>query len=68
MVACMGWFCGHWHKDKYFYDMELKREYRYLYGSTAVLRGDEIVLSHRVYLFQGMPARLHGWASGTSAL
>jgi hypothetical protein len=47
MITCKGWFCGHWHKDKYFYDMEMKREYRYLYSSTAVLRGDEVVLSHR---------------------
>jgi hypothetical protein len=47
MVACKGWFCGHWHKDKYYYDVELKREYRYLYSSTAVLRGDEVIPSHR---------------------
>jgi hypothetical protein len=47
MIVCKGWFCGHWHKDKYFYDAEMKREYRYLYSSTAVLRGDEVVLSHR---------------------
>jgi hypothetical protein len=47
MVACKGWFCGHWHKDKYFYDRELKREYRYLYNSTAVLKGDEVISSHR---------------------
>jgi hypothetical protein len=47
MITCKGWFCGHWHKDKYYYDVELKRGYRYLYHSTAVLRGDEVVLSHR---------------------
>jgi hypothetical protein len=47
MVACKGWFCGHWHRDKYYYDVELKREYRYLYSSTAILRGDEVISSHR---------------------
>jgi hypothetical protein len=46
MVACKGWLCGHWHKDRYFYDVELKREYRYLYNSTVVLRGDEIISSY----------------------
>jgi 3-oxoacid CoA-transferase subunit A len=25
MVTCKGWFCGHWHKDKYYYDVEMKR-------------------------------------------
>jgi hypothetical protein len=43
MIACKGWFCGHWHKDKYYYDVEMKREYRYLYSSTVVLKGDEVV-------------------------
>jgi hypothetical protein len=38
MIACKGWFCGHWHRDNYFYDAELKREYWYLYDSTALLR------------------------------
>jgi hypothetical protein len=47
MVACKGWFCGHWHKDKYYYDVDMKREYRYLYSATAVLRGDEVISSHR---------------------
>jgi hypothetical protein len=47
MVACKGWFCGHWHKDNYYYDEALKREYRYLYHSTAVLKGDEIISFHR---------------------
>jgi hypothetical protein len=47
MAACKGWFCCHWHKDKYYYDAELNREYRYLYNSTAVLKGDEVIASHR---------------------
>jgi hypothetical protein len=46
MIACKGWFCGHWHEDKYYYDEELKREYRYLYDSTAVLRRDAVTSSH----------------------
>jgi hypothetical protein len=46
MITCKGWFCGHWHEDKHYYDGELKREYRYLYNSTAVLRGDEVISSH----------------------
>jgi hypothetical protein len=47
MIVCKGWFCGHWHKDKYYYDVKLNREYRYLYNTTAVLRGDEVISSHR---------------------
>jgi hypothetical protein len=47
MITCKGWFCGHWHKDKCFYDAGIKREYRYLYYTTAVLRGDEVISSHR---------------------
>ncbi|MDR1987064.1 MAG: metallophosphoesterase [Treponema sp.] len=46
MIACKGWFCGHWHQDKYYYDVNLKREYRYLYHATAVLRGDAVVSCH----------------------
>jgi hypothetical protein len=42
MITCKGWFCGHWHKDRYFYDTEVKREYRYLYYTTAVLKGEEV--------------------------
>ncbi|MDR1587138.1 MAG: metallophosphoesterase [Treponema sp.] len=42
-ITCKGWFCGHWHKDKYYYDETLKREYRYLYNSTAILKENEII-------------------------
>jgi hypothetical protein len=47
MITCTGGFCGHWHRDKYYYDGELKRAYRYLYNSPAVLRGDEVISSQR---------------------
>jgi hypothetical protein len=43
MIKCKGWFCGHWHKDKCYKDNELKRSYRYLYNSTAVLKDGEII-------------------------
>jgi hypothetical protein len=39
VITCKGWFCGYWHKNKYYYDGELKCDYRYLYSATAVLRG-----------------------------
>jgi len=41
-ITCKQWFCGHWHKDKYFQDPNLQRGYQYLYRTTALLRGDEI--------------------------
>jgi hypothetical protein len=37
------WFCGHWHKDRLWYDETLKRSYRYLYNSTAVLKDGEVI-------------------------
>jgi hypothetical protein len=43
MIACKGWFCGHWHRDRFYYDEALKREYRYLYNSTAILKEDGII-------------------------
>jgi hypothetical protein len=42
-ITCKQWFCGHWHKDKYYYDPNLQRSYQYLYRTTALLRGDEII-------------------------
>ncbi|MDR1972376.1 MAG: metallophosphoesterase, partial [Treponema sp.] len=41
-IACKGWFCGHWHKDRQYFDEEMKREYRYLYDTTALLREGEL--------------------------
>jgi hypothetical protein len=43
-ITCKEWFCGHWHRDRTFYDRELKRKYNYLYNSTALLRNDEIIM------------------------
>jgi hypothetical protein len=42
-ITCKQWFCGHWHKDKYYYDQNLQRGYQYLYRTTALLQGDEII-------------------------
>ena len=42
-ITCKQWFCGHWHKDKYYYDQNMQRGYQYLYRTTALLRGDEII-------------------------
>ena len=39
------WFCGHWHKDEYYYDENQKRAYQFLYRKTAVLENNEIILS-----------------------
>jgi hypothetical protein len=43
-ISCKGWFCGHMHRDKYIYDRNLKRFYRYLYRKTALMDGDEILV------------------------
>jgi len=42
-ITCKQWFCGHWHKDKYYYDQSLKRGYQYLYRTTALLSGGKII-------------------------
>jgi hypothetical protein len=39
-ITCKQWFCGHWHKDKYYYCENLNRGYQYLYRKTALLEGD----------------------------
>jgi hypothetical protein len=31
------WWCGHWHKDVYYYDNETGQGYQYLYNSTKIL-------------------------------
>ena len=41
-IKCKQWFCGHWHKDVYYYDINKKKGYQYLYQQTALLDGDEI--------------------------
>jgi hypothetical protein len=43
-IICKQWFCGHWHKDNYYYDGDLKRSYQYLYDKLALLNGDEILI------------------------
>ena len=42
MISCKQWFCGHWHKDVYHYEENLKRGYQYLYEKTALLANDKI--------------------------
>ena len=43
-ITCKQWFCGHWHKDIYYYDKDMKKGYQYLYKQTALLDGDDIVV------------------------
>ncbi|MDR0301975.1 MAG: metallophosphoesterase [Treponema sp.] len=43
-IHCKQWFCGHWHKDIYYYDKKMKKGYQYLYQQTALLDGDDIVV------------------------
>jgi len=43
-ITCRQWFCGHWHKDEYLYDENLKRGYQYLYRKTALMDGDKITV------------------------
>jgi hypothetical protein len=44
IITCKQWFCGHWHKDVYYYDENMKRGYQYLYKQTALLDDDEITV------------------------
>jgi len=41
-ITCKQWFCGHWHKDIYYYDEKMKKGYQYLYQQTALLDGGDI--------------------------
>jgi len=41
-ISCKQWFCGHWHKDSFYYCDNLKRGYQYLYRKTALLTDDII--------------------------
>jgi len=43
-ITCKQWFCGHWHKDIYYYDKNIKKGYQYLYQQTALLDGNDIVV------------------------
>ena len=45
IIKCGLWFCGHWHRDEYFYDSDLERGYQFLYRKTAVLKNDTVILS-----------------------
>jgi hypothetical protein len=36
-VRCPDWWCGHWHRDLYLYNPEIKRGYQYLYRTTKIL-------------------------------
>ena len=31
------WWCGHWHRNLYYYDAEARQGYQYLYKSTKIL-------------------------------
>ena len=41
-ISCLEWLCGHWHKDVYFYDQNMKRGYQYLYHTTKILNKDNL--------------------------
>jgi hypothetical protein len=43
-ITCRQWFCGHLHRDRYYYDEELERGYQYLYRKTALLCGDKTII------------------------
>jgi len=43
-ITCKQWFCGHWHKDIYYFDNNVKKGYQYLYQQTALLDGDDIIV------------------------
>ena len=41
------WWCGHWHKNLYYYDKNTYRGYQYLYKSTKIL--DKVGNNFHVY-------------------
>ena len=41
-ISCKQWFCGHWHKDYFYYCDNQKRGYQYLYRKTALLTDNMI--------------------------
>jgi hypothetical protein len=43
-ITCKQWFCGHFHKNIYYYDKNLERGYQYLYKDSALLIGDEVIV------------------------
>jgi hypothetical protein len=47
-ITCKQWFCGHFHKNIYYYDKNLERGYQYLYKDSALLIGDEIMVDKKI--------------------
>jgi len=43
-ITCKRWFCGHWHKDVYYFDKNTEKGYQYLYQKTALLDGPDIIV------------------------
>ena len=44
------WWCGHWHRDKYYFDTETKHGYQYLYKATKILEKTDYGLTiHNEY-------------------
>jgi hypothetical protein len=37
MIQCPQWWCGHWHRDEIFQNIEMERKYQYLYRTTKIL-------------------------------
>ena len=40
-IKCREWWCGHWHRDVYFFDDEMNRGYQYLYAVPKILKNEE---------------------------
>ena len=36
-IQCQDWFCGHLHRDTYYYDINAHRGYQYLYRTTKIV-------------------------------
>jgi len=49
-ISCRQWFCGHWHRDEFYFDKKLKRSYQYLYEKTALLRESSTAESEIIVL------------------
>jgi len=54
-IQCRDWWCGHWHRDIYYYDTIANRGYQYLYQTTKIL--DRVDNKMIVYGEYGKTAR-----------
>jgi hypothetical protein len=55
MIKCRDWWCGHWHRDAYYFDTSKNKGYQYLYRTTTIL--DKVDNTIMVYNEHGRAER-----------